>query len=137
MPFGLTNTSVIFYTLMNHIFHVFLDKFIVVYLNDILIYSRTMAEHLTHLRVVFNVFQAHQLYLNPTKCTFDLEEVGFLGHTMGHGWVKMDRSKVATIDQWPPPDSILELHSFLNLANYYKKFIHDFSQIPAPLTYLL
>lgn len=84
MPIGLTNTPATFCSLMNHIFHAFLDKFVVVYLNNILIYSKTMEEHLKHLWAVFNTLHAHQLYLNPTKCIFSTQEVDFLGHIVGH-----------------------------------------------------
>lgn len=109
MSFGLTNAPTTFCTFINHIFRTFLDKFVVVYLDDILIYSKMMEEHLEHPRAIFNTLCAHRLYLNLTKCVFGTKEVGLLDHIVGHGQVKMDHSKVATIDQWPLLTCIIEL----------------------------
>lgn len=98
MPFGLTNVLATFCALKNHVFCTFLDKFIVVYLDDILIFSKSLEEHLEHLQAVFDTLQAHQLYLNPANCVFGTEEVSFFSHIVGHGQVKVDHSKMAAID---------------------------------------
>ncbi|CAA7406817.1 unnamed protein product [Spirodela intermedia] len=107
---------------MNHIFRLFIDKFIVVYLDNILVYSCNLREHLVYLRQILEILKCHQLYLNPSKCTFAMTEVEFLVHMIGGAKVQMDHKK---------------LRSFLGLANYYCKFIKSFSHIAAPLTQLL
>ncbi|CAA6661113.1 unnamed protein product [Spirodela intermedia] len=107
---------------MKHIFRPFIDKFAVVYLDDILVYSYNLREHLLHLRQILETLKWHQLYLNPSKCTFAMTEVEFLGHVIGGEKVKMDHKK---------------LRSFLGLVNYYHKFIKSFSHTAALLTQLL
>ncbi|XP_028794242.1 uncharacterized protein LOC114749870 [Neltuma alba] len=137
MPFGLTNVPATFCTLMNRVLQLFLDKFVVVYLDDIVIYSKTLEEHVKHLRQVFQVLRENELYVKKEKCAFAQQEVTFLGHIVGGGKLRMDESKVRAIQEWEPPRKVPELRSFLGLANYYRKFIKGYSAIAAPLTDLL
>ena len=137
MPFGLTNAPATFCTLMNKIFHPFLDKFVVVYLDDIVIYSNTLEEHLDHLRKVFRLLRQNELYVKKEKCSFVLAEVGFLGHRIKEGKLMMDESKIEAIQKWDPPTKVPQLRSFLGLVNYYRRFIKGYSARAAPLTDLL
>ncbi|CAL1372707.1 unnamed protein product [Linum trigynum] len=137
MPFGLTNAPATFCTLMNQVFEPFLDRFVVVYLDDIVVYSKTLDEHAEHLRQVFQVLRDNELYVKREKCTFAATEVPFLGHVIGGGKLKMDGAKVQAIQEWEPPTKVPELRSFLGLANYYRRFIKGYSNIAAPLTDLL
>lgn len=123
MPFGLTNAPATFCTLMNKIFHPYLDKFVVVYLDDIVIYSNTLEEHIEHLRTTFKVLRGNQLYVKKEKCSFAKQEVLFLGHKIRDGKLLMDESKVRAIKDWEPPTKVSELRSFLGLVNYYRRFI--------------
>ena len=137
MPFGLTNAPATFCTLMNKIFHPFLDKFVVVYLDDIVIYSNTLEEHVDHLRQVFRLLRQNELYVKKEKCSFALGEVGFLGHRIKDGRLMMDESKIKAIQEWDPPTKVPQLRSFLGLVNYYRRFIKGYSARAAPLTDLL
>ena len=137
MPFGLTNAPATFCTLMNKIFHPFLDKFVVVYLDDIVIYSNTLEEHVDHLRKVFRLLRQNELYVKKEKCSFSLGEVGFLGHRIKDGKLMMDESKIKAIQEWDPPTEVPQLKSFLGLVNYYRRFIKGYSARAAPLTDLL
>jgi hypothetical protein len=137
MTFGLTNAPVTFCTLMNKVLQPFLDKFVVVYLDDIVVYSQGLAEHLEHLRQVFQALLDNELYVKREKCRFAVEEVDFLGHVIGKGRVRMDKAKVRAIAEWEPPTRIPELRSFLGLANYYRRFVKGYSDIATPLTDLL
>ncbi|RVW27175.1 Retrovirus-related Pol polyprotein from transposon 17.6 [Vitis vinifera] len=136
MPFGLTNAPATFCTLMNKIFHPYLDKFVVVYLDDIVIYSNTLKEH-EHLRKVFKILRQNELYVKKEKCSFAKEEVSFLGHRIRDGKLMMDNSKVKAIQEWDPPTKVPQLRSFLGLVNYYRRFIKGYSARAAPLTDLL
>ena len=137
MPFGLTNAAATFCTLMNKIFHPFLDKFMVVYLDDIVIYSNTLEEHVDHLWLVSRLLRQNKLYLKKEKCSFSLREVGFQGHCIKDGKLMMDESKIKAIQEWDPPTKVPELRSFLGLVNYYRRFIKGYSSRAAPLTDLL
>ncbi|GKV41043.1 hypothetical protein SLEP1_g48622 [Rubroshorea leprosula] len=137
MPFGLTNAPATFCTLMNKVVHPFVDKFVVVYLDDIVVYSETLEEHVQHLRQVFQVLRENELYVKPEKCSFAQQEVMFLGHRVGHGKISMDSAKVHAIQEWEPPSSVPELRSFLGLVNYYRRFIQGYSARATPLTDLL
>nr|CAN67535.1 hypothetical protein VITISV_032523 [Vitis vinifera] len=137
MPFGLTNAPAMFCTLMNKIFHPYLDKFVVVYLDDIVIYSNTLKEHEEHLRKVFKILRQNELYVKKEKCSFAKEEVSFLGHRIKDGKLMMDDSKVKAIQEWDPPTKVPQLRSFLGLVNYYRRFIKGYSARAAPLTDLL
>ena len=137
MPFGLTNAPATFCNLMSDVFRDILDKFVVVYLDDIVVYSESMEEHWGHLREVLDRLREHKLYVKQEKCEFGLEEISFLGHRIGHGEVRMEESKVKAVVEWPTPTRVTELRSFLGLANYYRKFIHGYSHVVSPLTDLL
>ena len=133
MPFGLTNTPATFMDLMHRVFQPYLDQFVVVFTDDILIYSQSEEEHEDHLRVVLQLLRDHQLYSKFSKCEFYLTEVGFLGHVVSASSVSVDLEKVKVVMSWERPKLVFEIRSFLGLAGYYKKFIEDFSWLAAPM----
>jgi hypothetical protein len=137
MSFGLTNAPSYFMNLMNKVFMKFLDKFVVVFIDDILIYSKTEEEHAEHLRLVLGTLREHQLYAKFSKCEFWLKEVGFLGHVISAGGVSVDPSKIKSIMERKAPTNPTEVRAFLGLAGYYQKFVEGFSSIARPLTQLL
>ncbi|XP_052734270.1 uncharacterized protein LOC128196752 [Vigna angularis] len=136
MPFGVTNAPAIFMDYMNRIFRPFLDKFVVVFIDDILVYSKTREEHEDHLRAVLEVLRERRLYAKLSKCEFWMEEVLFLGHVISAGEISVDPAKVQAVLQWERPKTVTEVRSFVGLAGYYRRFIEDFSRIVAPLTQL-
>ena len=113
-----------------------MDKFIIIFIDDILIYSRSEQEHEEHLRLALQTLREHRLYAKFSKCEFWLEEVKFLGHVISREGLAVDPSKIEVVIDWLPPTSVTEIRSFLGLADYYRKFIHDFSRIATPLTQL-
>nr|CAB3504402.1 unnamed protein product [Digitaria exilis] len=137
MSFGLTNAPAYFMYLMNSVFMSELDKFVVVFIDDILIYSKNEEEHAEHLRIVLQRLRDHQLYAKFSKCEFWLESVKFLGHTVSKDGISVDPAKVQEVLDWQPPTSVHEIRSFLGLAGYYRRFIPDFSRIAKPMTALL
>lgn len=137
MPFGLTNAPATFCTLMNKIFHPYLDQFVVVYLDDIVIYSDTLEEHVEHLRTMFKVLRENELYIKKEKCSFAREEVHFLGHIIKGSKLMMDEEKIKAIKEWKPPTKVTKLRSFIGLVNYYRRFIKGYYARAAPLTDLL
>ena len=137
LPFGLTNAPATFMRLMNDIFRPLLDRCVVVYLDDILIYSQTMEEHVGHVRQVLEILREHKLYGKLSKCTFGQDSVDYLGFVVDQYGIHMDDKKVSAVSEWPQPQSKHELLQFLGLANYYRKFVNSFSLIAAPLTDLL
>jgi hypothetical protein len=137
MSFGLTNASAYFMNLMNKVFMEYLDKFVVVFIDDILIYSNNDSDHEEHLRLVLQKLRDNQLYTKYSKCEFWLDEVPFLGHIISNGVISMDPTKVREIVGWKIPSSVTEIRSFLGLAGYYRRFIEGFSKIAKPMTSLL
>jgi hypothetical protein len=137
MSFGLTNAPAYFMNLMNKVFMKFLDKFVVVFIDDILVYSKTKEEHAEHLRLVLGTLHEHQLYAKFSKCEFWLKEVGFLGHVISAGGVSVDPSKITSILERKAPTNPTKVRAFLGLARYYRKFVEGFSSITRPLTQIL
>ncbi|XP_059658311.1 uncharacterized mitochondrial protein AtMg00860-like [Cornus florida] len=136
MPFGLTNAPAAFMDLMNRVFHDYLDQFVVVFVDDILIYSRTREDHEVHLSIVLQILREHRLYAKYEKCEFWLQEVKFLGHVVSEGGVSVDPSKVEAVLTWERPKNVFEIRSFLGLVGYYQRFVKDFSRLAAPMTRL-
>jgi len=137
LSFGLCNAPATFMTLMNSIFKDELNNYVSVYLDDILIYSKTEEEHLVHLTNVFEKLRKNQLFVNLEKCEFLKDDMEFLGHVISKEGIKVDEQKVRTIKEWKEPKDVKELRSFLGLTNYYRKFIKDYAKIANPLTDLL
>jgi hypothetical protein len=137
MSFGLTNAPAYFMYLMNKVFMEYLDKFVVVFIDDILVFSRSEEEHEEHLRLLLQKLREHQLYAKFSKCAFWLKEVSFLGHIITDGGIAVDPSKVQDVLSWSLPKNVPEIRSFLGLAGYYRRFIEGFSKIVNPLTTLL
>src|SRR5271170_610647 len=133
MPFGLTNAPATFQTLVNNVFRRFLNIFLIVYLDDIVIYSNTLDEHLKHLRQVLDVLRTNELYAKPHKCVFGKSEIEFCGHIIGNGTVKVMQDKIQSIKEWPQPKNVHEVRQFLGLAGYYRRFIKNFGLIALPL----
>ena len=137
MSFGLTNAPAYFMYTMNKVFMDYLDKFVVVFIDDILVYSKSEEEHEDHLRLVLQKLRNNQLYAKYSKSAFWLRKVSFLGHVISNGGIVVDPSKVEDVLKWSPPQSVSEIRSFLGLAGYYRSFIEGFSKIAKPLTSLL
>ena len=136
MAFGLTNAPAAFMDLMHRVFQTYLDKFVVVFVDDILIYSQSEDEHEDHLRITLQALRDHQLYVKFNKYYFWLTEVKFLGHVMSASGVLVDPEKVEAVMSWERLKSVFEISIFLGLAGYYKWFIEDFSRLAASMTRL-
>jgi hypothetical protein len=137
MYFGLTNAPAYFMHLMNSVFMPELDKFVVVFIDDILVYSKNEEEHARHLHVVLQRLREHSLYTKLSKCDFWLKEIKFLGHTISQEGIAVDPDKVQEVMNWKPPMTVRQIRSFLGLSGYYRRFIPDFSRIAKPITELL
>lgn len=137
VPMGLQGAPSCFQRLMNHYFRAYLGKFVLVYLDDILIYSRTKEEHLQHIRLVLALLREKKLYAKSSKCDLFREEVSFLGFLVKAGLVSTDPRKVQVVKDWQPPKTVRELRSFLGLCNFYRKFVKDYAKIAKPLTDIL
>jgi hypothetical protein len=137
MPFGLCNAPATFQALMNEVLWPFLRRFVLVFFDDILIYSSSWADHLRHVRAVLAMLQQHQLFVKKSKCAFAVPSVAYLGHVISEAGVAMDPAKVEAVRDWPQPRSARAVRGFLGLAGYYRKFVHGFGVIAAPLTALL
>jgi hypothetical protein len=137
MSFGLTNAPPYFMNLMNKVFMEYLDQFVVVFIDDILVYSQSEEAHENHLRLVLQKLRDNQLYAKFSKCDFWLKEVAFLGHIITNGGIKVDLGKISEILNWEQPTYASKIRSFLGLTGYYRRFIEGFSKIVKPLTSLL
>ncbi|GKD69860.1 putative nucleotidyltransferase, ribonuclease H [Tanacetum coccineum] len=136
MPFGLTNAPAVFMDLMNKVCRPYLDKFVIVFIDDILIYSKTQEEHVKHLRLVLELLKNEKLYAKFFKCEFWLREVQFLGHVINGNGIHVNPSKIEAVKNWKAPRTPTEVYSFLGLAGYYCRFIENFSKIAKSLTIL-
>ena len=136
MPFGLKNAPATFVQMMNDIFKDFLDIFVVVYLDDILIFSKDEKQHAEHLRMVLQRLQEHKLYAKRSKCSFFQRTLEFLGFTITPEGIVAEKTKVQAISDWPAPKNVSDLRSFLGMANYYRRFVRNFSKLALPLTEL-
>ncbi|GJS08816.1 putative nucleotidyltransferase, ribonuclease H [Tanacetum coccineum] len=136
MPFGLTNAPAVFMDLMNRVCKPYLDKFIILFIDDILIYLKTKEDHEVHLGLVFELLRKEKLYAKFSKCEFWSQEVYFLGHVVNQNGIHVDPSKIEAVKNWKTPTTPFEIRSFLGLAGYYKWFIANFSKIAKPLTSL-
>ncbi|GJZ04094.1 putative reverse transcriptase domain-containing protein, partial [Tanacetum coccineum] len=136
MPFGLTNRPTVFMDLMNRVCKPYLDKFVIVFIDNILIYSKTKEDHENHLRLMLDLLRNEKMYAKFSKCEFWLQEVHFLGHVVNHDGIHMDPSKIEAVKSWKAPMTPSKVRSFLGLAGYYRRFIKNFSKIAKPLTSL-
>jgi hypothetical protein len=137
LPFGLCNAPAVFTRYMARVLAPMLGKSVVVYLDDILVFSKTPAEHLEHLEQLFTLLDKHQLFAKGSKCSLNRTELRYLGHIIGHGKVAVDPAKITAISNWPLPQFPKELQSFLGLANYFCKFLQGYSSLASPLTTLV
>jgi len=135
MPFGLTNALTIFMDLMNRVYRPYLDKFMIVFIDDILVYSNSYLKHKQHLRQMLSTLREFQLYAKLSRCEFWLKVV-FLGHVISAEEILIDPKKVEAVLKWERPTNMTEIHSFLGLAGCYKRFIEGFSTIVIPITRL-
>ncbi|GJS00696.1 putative reverse transcriptase domain-containing protein [Tanacetum coccineum] len=136
MPFGLTNALAVFMDLMNRVCKPYLDKFVIVFIDDILVYSKNEEEHGKHLKIVLELLKNERLYAKFSKCDFSLDSVQFLGHVIDRSGVHVDPAKIEAIKSWAAPTTPTEVRQFLGLAGYYRRFIEGFSLISKPLTKL-
>ena len=137
MPFRLTNAPSAFMELMNRVFLPYVDQFVMVFIDDILVYSKDWEDHDTHLQVVLETSRKEQLYAKLSKCEFWLREVSFLGHIISEEGIQVDPTNIEVIIEWKPPRNVTEVRSFLRLVSYYRRFVKGFSMIAAPMTRLL
>jgi hypothetical protein len=133
MPFGLTNAPNIFMRSLNEILRSFIGTFVVVYFDDILIYTKSLDEHIEHLCAVFGALREARLFANLEKCTFCTDRVAFLGYVVTPQGIEVDEAKIEAIKIWSIPATLTQLRSFLGLAGFYRHFVRDFSTIAAPL----
>jgi hypothetical protein len=136
MPFGLTNAPAVFMRLMNDVFRPLLDRCVVVFLDDILVFSKTHEEHEQHLRQVFDLLRKNKLYAKLSKCQFGSSEIEFLGHVIGADGIKPMQDKVTAIENWTAPTNVSEVRSFLGLTGYYRRFVRGYAAIALPLNQL-
>ena len=136
MSFRLTNAPATFMSLVNRIFKPYLDSHVIVFIDDILVYSRSEEDHANHLRKALQTLRDCKLYAKFSKCEFWLKSVAFLGHIVSNEGIQVDTQKIEAVKNWPRPTAPTEIRSFLGLAGYYRKFVEGFSSISAPLTKL-
>ncbi|GJR09771.1 putative reverse transcriptase domain-containing protein [Tanacetum coccineum] len=136
MPFGLTNAPAVFTDLMNRVCKPYLDKFVIVFIDDILIYSRNKEEHVDHLRIILELLRKEKLYAKFSKCDFWINIVQFLGHLIDSQGLHVDPAKIEAVKNWASTTTPIEIRQFLGLFGYYRRFIKDFSKIAKSLTEL-
>ena len=137
MPFRSTNAPIAFIDLMNRVFHPYLDQFVVVFIDDILVYSKDAQEHEHHLRISLQMLRENKLFTKLSKCDFWLKKVSFLGHIVSVDGIRVDPAKIEVVVSWKPPRNVTEVRSFLHLASYYRRFVQGFLVIASSLTRLL
>ena len=123
MSFGLTNVPAAFMDLINRVFRPFIDQFVVVFIDNILVYSKSMEEHVYHLRTVLQTLREHQLYAKFSKCNFWTKSVAFLGHVVTKDGIQVYPQKIEAVSEWPRPTTVTEIRSFLGLVGYYRRFV--------------
>ncbi|KAD4179279.1 hypothetical protein E3N88_27870 [Mikania micrantha] len=136
MPFGLTNAPSTFQATMNDLFRPFLRQFVLVFFDDILVYSKTMEQHYQHLLSILELLSNHQFYAKLTKCCFGQHQVHFLGHLISEEGVQVDQERISAIQSWPLPSNVREVRGFLGLTGYYRRFVRNYGIIARPLTNL-
>ncbi len=136
MPMGLCNAPATFQSLMNSIFTDYIDDFMVIYMDDLLVYSKSVEDHMIHVRQVLQRLRENHLYVSPRKCDFMKSEIEFLGMIVGHNEIKVDDREIEAIREWPKPKTITDVRSFLRLAQFFRRFVPEFSSIAYPLTNL-
>jgi hypothetical protein len=129
VPFGLSNALVVFMCLMNGVFRQYLEKFVIVFLDDILVYSKTEEEHEQHLRMVLQVLREHQLFSKLSKCSFFQNRIHYLGHIISEEGIAIDPEKIEVVKGWATPKNVTKVRSFMGLAGYCRRFIAGFSRI--------
>jgi hypothetical protein len=137
MPFGLCNAPAIFHCIMNSVLEPFLRKFVIVFMDDILIYSSSLVDHATHIRLVLELLRDHKFYVKRFKCAFAQQELEYLGHIISGAGVATDPSKTQAMIEWPTPTTVTELRGFFGLTGYYRKFMKHYGSLAKPLTNLL
>ena len=137
MPFGLCNAPATFFTLMNDVLRPYLDSFLVVYLDDIVVFSDNMEDHKKHLAMVFEALRENQLFLKKSECVFAQTEIPFLGHIVGQGYIQMEPSRLKAIEDWVELKNFHEMRVFLGMTNYQRKFVEGYSKVTSALTDLL
>jgi hypothetical protein len=136
VPFGLSNAPAVFMFLMNGVFREYLDKFVIVFLDDILVYSKSEEEHEHNLRMVFQVIREHQLYDKLSKCSFYQNKIHYLGHIISKDGIDVDPENIEAIREWKALKNVIEFISFMGLSGYYRRFIAGLSRIAHPITSL-
>lgn len=137
MPFGLSNAPATFQSLINDVFRPFLRRFVLVFFNNILVFSKGLDDHIQHLRMVLEILRSHRLVVNKKKCQFGKERIGYLGHIVSKHGVEADPRKIEDMRSWPIPRDLRDLRGFLGLTGYYRRFVYGYGKIAKPLTDLL
>jgi len=136
MPFGLTNAPATFQNMMNHIFHDMIDLGLLAYMDDLLVYAKTIEKHDRIIQEVLRRLRANRLAVSPDKCVWRTHTVEFLGYLVGQDGIKMSPLKIEAVLEWKTPGTLTEVQSFLGFANFYRRFIQDYSRVARPLTEL-